>query len=92
MLKTQELTLDGEVFKMREPRVVDYRAAKGKSNEDFMVTMLSGMLLDEQGVELGEERVLNLPLRVLNYLTGIVASLLETPDDPLAKTTDSSTV
>lgn len=91
MLKIQEITIDGDVFKLREPRIADYQAARGAEPEEFMLRMLSGMLLDESGTPLGYEQVTELPLRIFNTLTDEVSKMIDSNVGPLEKKTDSST-
>lgn len=91
MLKIQEITVDGDVFRLREPRVKDFLRAKNKSEEDFVVAMLAGMLLDEEGRELGQDAVENLPMRVLSELSHKVGEMSQAPADPLPTASASST-
>jgi hypothetical protein len=91
MLKIQELEIDGEIFRLREPRLADYIRARAVQGEDFVFTMLAGMLLDESGNPIGDEGVQNLPLRAFDRLTEAVTKLTALRVDPLDPTTASST-
>lgn len=75
MLKIQELDIDGEKFRLREPRLSDYLRARKAPADEFVFTMLAGMLLDDKGKEVGEAAVQNLPLRVFDVLSEAVSAL-----------------
>jgi hypothetical protein len=87
MLKIQELNIDDEKFRLREPRLSDYLRAKKAPADEFVFTMLAGMLLDDKDKEVGEAFVQNLPLRVFDVLSEAVTELsaprkAATPLDP----------
>ena len=75
MLKIQELDIDGEKFRLREPRLSDYLRAKKAPADEFVFTMLAGMLIDEKDKEVGDAFVQNLPLRVFDILSEAVTEL-----------------
>lgn len=77
MLKIQELQLDGIVFRVREPRLYDFFEARKGTTDEYILRMLSGMLIDEEGKPLGMEAVSNLPLRFLDPLSKIVMELTD---------------
>jgi hypothetical protein len=85
MLKTQEIEIDGEKFKIREPRIKDHLRAKAlvdASGEAYAISMLSGMLIDEAGKEVGEAFISDLPLRVFNQLAEAMEAFSPRPLDP----------
>lgn len=91
MLKIQELNIDGELFRLREPRLADYLRARKSPADEFVFTMLAGMLLDDQNKEVGDAFVQELPLRVFDVLSEAVTALTAPRVDPLAKKTEDST-
>jgi hypothetical protein len=91
MLKIQEIEIDGETYFLREPRIRDHlRAQKemAQGGDAYALGMISGMLLDPNRQEVGEEFVRDLPLRIFNQ---IAAAMDEFLADPLVKNVESST-
>lgn len=91
MLKIQEIEIDGEKFRLREPRLADYLRARKADKSDFVFVMLEGMLLNEEGKEVGQEAVQNLPLRVFDVLADAVNTMATPRSGPLEKSDGSST-
>lgn len=92
MLKIQEVNIDGQVFRVREPRLKDFLATRSLVGQDeYVVVMLAGMLIDENGKDRGREFVENLPLRYLNPLSELVNDLTKVDTDPLSPSDGSST-
>jgi hypothetical protein len=90
MIKIQEVEIDGVSYRIREPRLRDYVASRGRPTEDMVIVFLSGMLLDEDGKEFGEERVNDLPLKSFGRLSDIVNGFLSEEKDPLDRKSDSA--
>lgn len=90
MLKIQEIVIDGETYRLREPRLGDYLRARKKEDEEFVFAMLAGMVLDENGNAIGEEAVLELPLRVLDAMSQTVTQFTAPRIDPLTTASASS--
>lgn len=91
MLKIQELEIDGQKFRLREPRLKDYLRARSAAPEDFVFKMLAGMLLDGKDEEVGDEFVQELPLRVFDVLSEAVTKLTAPRVAPLDQKSDTST-
>lgn len=90
-LKIQELQIDGETYRLREPRLADYLRSRKKDDDEFVFSMLEGMVLGENGEPIGAEGVLNLPLRVLDVMSRTVGEFTAPRADPLANKSASST-
>jgi len=93
MLKIQELRIEGFTFRIREPRLRDFLSARNipaEKQDEYVITMLSSMMVDENGEEVGKDYVLNLPLRFLDPLSALVADLTKTTPDPLPQSDGSS--
>lgn len=91
MLKIQELRIGDTAYKVREPRIRDWIRARSAAPEMFAITMLEGMILDENGVALTPEQVQDLPLQALDELTRVVETMIGTRKDPLGESGASST-
>lgn len=89
-LKIQELQIDGEIFRLREPRLADYLKARNKDETEFVFAMLAGMVLDENDQPIGDEGVLELPLRVLDAMSRAVGEFTAPRVDPLTNASGSS--
>ena len=90
MLKIQELNIDGEVYRLREPRLGDYLRARKKEDEEFVFAMLAGMVIGDDGNAIGEEAVMELPLRVLDAMSRTVSEFTAPKIDPLTTASASS--
>lgn len=88
MLKIQELSVGGVTYRLREPRLRDHINAQAREGgqEQYVIHMLGGMLIDENGTELGPEAILDLPLTAFNALSqameGFAAPPLPVPTAP----------
>jgi hypothetical protein len=91
VLKVQELNIDGDIFRLREPRLADYLETRKHPNDEFAYRMLAGMLIDDKGKSFGIERVYELPLRVFDVLSEAVGKLSQPRKSPLDVTSGSST-
>ena len=91
MLKIQELDIDGDHFRLREPRLADYLRARKAPQDEFVFIMLAGMLLDDKNQEVGDHFVQELPLRVFDVLSEAVTQLTAPRASPLDKKSDGST-
>lgn len=90
-LKVQELQIDGEIYRLREPRLVDYLRSRKKEDDEFVFSMLEGMVLGENGEPIGTEGVMDLPLRVLDVMSRAVGEFTAPRVDPLMNASGSST-
>jgi hypothetical protein len=90
-LKVQELQIDGETYRLREPRLADYLRARKLENEEFVFSMLEGMVIGEDGKPIGSEGVLELPLRVLDVMSTAVGAFTAPRAAPLTNASDSPT-
>jgi hypothetical protein len=92
MLKIQELQIDGQTFRIREPRMKDFLATRNlQNNDEYAIVMLAGMLIDEHGKEFGRAAVEELPLRYLDQLSNAVTELTKVDSAPLPQSDGSST-
>lgn len=84
MLKTQEIEIDGVQFTLREPRIKDHMRAMAsleKGADAYAMAMLSSMLLNDMGQEVGEAFVEELPMRVFSQLAQAMEDFRERPLD-----------
>jgi hypothetical protein len=91
VLKTQELQVNGKKLLVREPRLRDYLRAKNGPEEDYTYQLMAGMVLDENGIELGYEGVMELPLTAFDEMNKIVSAMQAGEVAPLAPSDGSST-
>lgn len=90
-LRIETIEVDGVEFKVREPRLSDFLRARSLPSEEFVVSMLGDMLLDEKGEPYGRDKVGDLPLRVFTPLADVVNRMVTPTSDPLVQKTGSST-
>lgn len=89
MLKIQELEIGGVTYRVREPRLRDYLASRGRAQEEIMVAFLGGMVLGEGDKPIGEEAVFELPLQAFGELSDLVNKMITPDAAPLGAKKDS---
>lgn len=89
MLRIQELDIDGIKYRLREPRLRDYIASRGRPADEVMIAFLGGMLLGEGDKGIGEEAVYDLPLAAFGKLSDIVTKMITPDESPLEQKSGS---